>query len=130
MLCGKRIEESKADFTKKILKRLIRVKDIIEHKGCQKSARIKKVLKNILTYTFFTTHKIYLIFLNITIKSIIFISTSSKNAINPINANNKYATFFFLSFPFPFISIFYIFLEIGRNIPTTSIFGGFQIFSP
>ena len=88
----------------------------------------------ILTYTFFTTHKTYLIFLSITIKSIIFISTSSKNAINPplvyikSNANNKYVTFF--SFPLTFISIFYVFLEMGRNIPTTSIFGGFQIFSP
>ena len=29
-----------------------------------------------------------------------------------------------------FISIFSIFLELGRNIPTTSTFGGFQIFSP
>ena len=42
----KRIEESKDDFTKKKLKRLKRVKDIIKHKGCQKSARIKKMLKN------------------------------------------------------------------------------------
>ena len=42
----KRIEESKDDFTKKRLKRLKRVKDIIKHKGCQKSARIKKILKN------------------------------------------------------------------------------------
>ena len=42
----KRIEESKDDFTKKRLKRLKRVKDIIKHKGCQKSARIKKMLKN------------------------------------------------------------------------------------
>ena len=45
MLCGKRIEEKKADLTKKILKRLIRVKNIIKQ-GCQKSARIKMMLKN------------------------------------------------------------------------------------
>ena len=37
----KRIEESKDDFTKKKIKRLKRVKDIIKHKGCQKTARIK-----------------------------------------------------------------------------------------
>jgi len=42
----KRIEESKDDFTKKRIKKLKRVKDIIKHKGCQKSARIKKMLKN------------------------------------------------------------------------------------
>ena len=42
----RRIEESKEDLTKKRLKRLKRVKDIIKHKGCQKSARIKKMLKN------------------------------------------------------------------------------------
>ena len=36
-------KESKDDFTKKRIKR---VKDIIKHKGCQKSARIKKMLKN------------------------------------------------------------------------------------
>ena len=42
----KRIEETKDDFTKKRIKRLIRVKNIIKHKGCQKSARIKKMLKN------------------------------------------------------------------------------------
>ena len=45
-----------------------------------------------------------------------------------------------LSFSFPFLSfsfllflltsIFYIVLELGGNIPTTSIFGGFKIFSP
>jgi len=39
----KRIEERKDDFIKKRLKR---VKDIIKHKGCQRSARIKKMLKN------------------------------------------------------------------------------------
>ena len=42
----KRIEETKDDFTKKRIKRLKRVKDKIKHKGCQKSARIKKMLKN------------------------------------------------------------------------------------
>ena len=42
----KRIEETKDDFTKKRIKRLKRVKDIIKQKGCQKSARIKKMLKN------------------------------------------------------------------------------------
>jgi len=42
----KRIEETKDDFTKKRLKRVKRVKYIIKHKGCQKSARIKKMLKN------------------------------------------------------------------------------------
>ena len=31
----------------RISKRIKRVKDIIKHKGCQKSARIKKMLKNI-----------------------------------------------------------------------------------
>ena len=31
----KRIEESKDDFAKKRLKRLIREEDIIKHKGCQ-----------------------------------------------------------------------------------------------
>ena len=41
----KRIEESKDDFTKKRIKKIKRVKDIIKHKGCQKSARIKKMLK-------------------------------------------------------------------------------------
>ena len=41
-----RIEETKDDFTKKRLKRLKRVKYIIKHKGCQKSVRIKKMLKN------------------------------------------------------------------------------------
>ena len=41
----KRIEETKDDFTKKRIKRLKRVKDKIKHKGCQKSARIKKMLK-------------------------------------------------------------------------------------
>ena len=40
--------------------------------------------------------------------------------------NNKHV----FSFPFPFICIYYIFLELGGNIPTTYIFGGFQIFSP
>ena len=35
-----------ADFTKKRLKRVKRVKDIIKHKECQKTARIKKKLKN------------------------------------------------------------------------------------
>ena len=43
---SKRIEEIKDDFTKKRIKRLKRVKDIIKHKGCQKSARIKKMLRN------------------------------------------------------------------------------------
>jgi len=52
MLCYvcKRIEESKDDFndfTKKRIKKLRRVKDIIKHKGCQKSALIKKILKNV-----------------------------------------------------------------------------------
>ena len=42
----KRFEESKDDFTKKRIKRLKRINDIIKHKGCQKSARIKKMLKN------------------------------------------------------------------------------------
>ena len=42
------------------------------------------------------------------------------------NVNNKHV----FSFPFPFISIYYIFLELGGNIPTAYIFGGFQIFSP
>ena len=37
-----RIEESKDDFTKKRIKRLKRVKYIIKHIGCQKTARIKK----------------------------------------------------------------------------------------
>jgi len=46
MLCFKRIEESKDDFSKKRLKRLKRVEDIIKPKGCQKSARIEKMLKN------------------------------------------------------------------------------------
>ena len=39
-----RIDESKGDFSKNRLKRLKRVKDKIKHKGCQKSARIKKML--------------------------------------------------------------------------------------
>ena len=34
------------DFTKKKIKRLKRVKYTIKHKGCQKTARIKKMLKN------------------------------------------------------------------------------------
>ena len=43
----KQIEESKDDFTKKSIKKLKRVKNIIKHKGCQKkTARIKKLLKN------------------------------------------------------------------------------------
>ena len=42
----KRIEESKDDFTKRRIKRLKRVKDIIKQKGCQKTVRIKKMLKN------------------------------------------------------------------------------------
>ena len=46
MLCLQKIEESKDDLTKKRIKRLKRVKDIINHKGCQKTARIKKMLKN------------------------------------------------------------------------------------
>ena len=41
----KRIEESKDDFTKKRIKKIKRIKNIIKHKGCQKSARIKKMLK-------------------------------------------------------------------------------------
>ena len=41
-----KFEESKENFTKKRLKRLKRVKDTIKHKGCQKSVRIKKILKN------------------------------------------------------------------------------------
>ena len=36
-----RIEEAKT-----ILQRLKRVKNTIKHKGCQKSARIEKMLKN------------------------------------------------------------------------------------
>ena len=53
----KRIEESKDDFTKKRLKRLKRVKDIIKLKGCKKPAQMKKkwlkmpVLRR--TYIFF-----------------------------------------------------------------------------
>ena len=68
--------------------------------------------------------------------SIIFISISSKKTNNqPLvyikyNVYNKYVTFLFLSFPFPFTTIFHIFIESGGNIPATSIFGGFQIFSP
>ena len=42
----KRIKESKDDFTQKRLKRLKRVRDIIKHKDCPNSARIKKMLKN------------------------------------------------------------------------------------
>ena len=52
----KRIEESKEDFTKKILIGLIRVKDIIKHKGCQKSVRIKKVLKKMLKNAHFNLY--------------------------------------------------------------------------
>ena len=40
------ILQKKDDFTKKRLKILKRVKDKIKHKGCQKSAGIKKMLKN------------------------------------------------------------------------------------
>ena len=68
--CCKRIEESKVDFTKK------RVKDIIKHKGCQKSTRMKKMLKMpvyLKTYIIFTTQKPFLFIFNITDKSIIFI---------------------------------------------------------
>ena len=38
--------KTKNDFTKKRIKRLKRIKDIIKHKGCQKPARIKKMVKN------------------------------------------------------------------------------------
>ena len=47
----KRIEETKDNFTKKRIKRLKRVKVMIKHKRCQKSARIKYI------QFFFTTHK-------------------------------------------------------------------------
>ena len=67
----KRIEESKNDFTRKRLKRLKRVKDIIKHKGCQKTARIKRCLKIPVfrrTYIFFTLHKaFFLLFLTLQI---------------------------------------------------------------
>jgi hypothetical protein len=43
---AKESKKPKTNLTKKILKRLERVKDIIKHKGCQKSARVKKMLKN------------------------------------------------------------------------------------
>ena len=46
MLCLQRIEETKDDFIKKRKKRLKRVKYLIKNKGCKKSARIKKMLKN------------------------------------------------------------------------------------
>ena len=110
----KRIKESKGDFTKKRIKRLKKVKDLIKHKGCQKSARIKKMPLLRKTYTFFKTHKANFIFY-ITNKSIILfrtvVSFSSKNTNNPsvvyikYDVNNTYVTFL-VSFPFPFISIF------------------------
>ena len=57
---AKESKKPKTNLTKKILKRLKRVKDIIKHKGCQKSARVKKMLKNARfmqnLYIFFTTH--------------------------------------------------------------------------
>ena len=62
---AKRIKESKDDFTKKKLKRLKRVKDIIKHEGRQKSTRIKEMRKMAVlrkTFNFSTTHKVYLIF--------------------------------------------------------------------
>ena len=46
----KKIEERNDDFTKKRIKRLKRIKDIIKHKECQKMARIKKMLKNVRFY--------------------------------------------------------------------------------
>ena len=66
----KRIKESKDDFSKKRLKRLKRVKDIITHKWCQKSAQIKKMLKNarfVWNFISFTLHKAFFFF-NITDK--------------------------------------------------------------
>jgi len=79
----KRIKESKDDFTKKRLKRLKRVKDIIKQMPLLRK-----------TYTFFTTHKAYFIFLNITNKSIILflilVSSSSKYTNNPPLVYIKY----------------------------------------
>ena len=34
------------------------------------------------------------------------------------------------NFLFPFLFFFIFLLELGGNIPTASIFGGFKIFSP
>ena len=39
-------KKPKTILQRKKIKRLIRVKNTIKHKGCQKSARIKKMLKN------------------------------------------------------------------------------------
>ena len=50
-------KKAKDYFTKKRLKRLKRVKDVIKHKECQKSARIKKMLKNArFTYNLYLFH--------------------------------------------------------------------------
>ena len=62
--CCKRIEESKVDFTKK------RVKDIIKHKGCQKSTRMKKMLKMPVfrkTYIFSQPRQLFYLFLTLQI---------------------------------------------------------------
>ena len=108
-------------------KRLKRLKDIIKHKGCQRSARIKSILKNFgfvkNSYSFFMKLKTYLFF-NIRnkskSKSCQFIVEKYQQSINSYfkcNVHNKNVTF--LSF----------FFELRGNISTTSIFEGFIIFS-
>ena len=80
------------------------------------------------------SHPMKPIFFNITNTFLKVVSSLSKNTNNPppiyikYNVNNKYVTFLLLSFPLPFISIFYIFLELGESILTTSTFGGFNFF--
>ena len=46
MLCLQKNRRDQRRFYKQRIERLKRVKDIIQHKECQKSARIKQMLKN------------------------------------------------------------------------------------
>ena len=106
-------------FTKKRLKRLKRVKDIIRQEGCQMSARIKMLKNSRFTQNLylFTTY-----FFNIADKSIIsflkVVSSSSKNTKNPplvyikYNVKNKYAAFLF--FPFLSFNFFLLFQNWGK----------------
>ena len=62
-------------FTKKRLKKWNRIKDIIKHKGCQKSDELKKCLKFpfcVELISFSQQIKVILNVFNITNKSIIF----------------------------------------------------------
>ena len=66
-------------FYKEKTKKIKKSRDIINHKGDKNQHELKRCLKMPIlrkTYTFFTTHQVYFIFLNITNKSIIFISDS------------------------------------------------------